>query len=79
MAVDSAAKRRSLSGVPFLPLVPGVTPDAAQPVAWRQQAGWGYSGISAAAATPYDPNRYAITRSRELHRSRNQFRDVPPS
>lgn len=50
MAIDTAAKRRSVCGVPFLPLGPGVTPDAAKAVAWRQQAGWGYSGIAAGAA-----------------------------
>ena len=45
MAIDSADKRRSASGVAFLPLGPGVTPDSTKPEAWRQQAGWGYSGI----------------------------------
>lgn len=45
MAIDTAAKRRSAAGVPFLPLGPGVTPDASKPVAWRQQSAWGYSGI----------------------------------
>ena len=49
MAIDTAAKRKSAAGVPFLPLGPGVTPDASKPVAWRQQAAWGYSGIVAAA------------------------------
>lgn len=50
MAIDSASKRKSAAGVPFLPLGVGVTPDASKPVEWRQQAGWGYSGI--APATP---------------------------
>lgn len=45
MAIDTAAKRRSAAGVAFLPLGPGVTPDATKPVAWRQQSAWGYSGI----------------------------------
>lgn len=43
MAIDTAAKRRSVSGITYL--VPGVTPNASKPVAWRQQSGWGYSGI----------------------------------
>lgn len=47
MAIDTAAKRRSAAGLPFLPLGPGVTPDAGKGQAWRQQAGWGYSGILA--------------------------------
>jgi hypothetical protein len=45
--IDTAAKRRSAGGVAFLPLGPGVTPNAAKNAAWRQQAGWGYSGIAA--------------------------------
>lgn len=37
--------------MPFLPLGPGVTPDAAAPVAWRQQAAWGYSGVEPAVVS----------------------------
>ena len=48
MAIDTAAKRRCVGGLPW-PLGPGVTPDAAKPVGWRQQAGRGYSGIAAGA------------------------------
>lgn len=47
MSIDTAAKRRSAAGIPFLPLGPGVTPDATPGQEWRQQAGWGYSGILA--------------------------------
>jgi hypothetical protein len=50
MALDTAAKRRSAGGVPFLPLGPGVTPDALAGQAWRQSAGWSYGGILAGAA-----------------------------
>ena len=49
MAIDTAAKRRCVAGIAFLPLTPGVTPDAAQPVEWRIQAAWGYSGITPAS------------------------------
>jgi hypothetical protein len=52
MPIDSAGKRRSVSGVAGVPLLPGVTPDAAEPVAWRQQAAWSYSGIAAYSAEP---------------------------
>lgn len=45
MAIDTAQDRRSASGVPFLPVGPGVTPDTLKPLAWRQEAAWGYSGI----------------------------------
>lgn len=44
MAVDTANKRRSASGLPFLPLGPSV-PVPAPPAATRQAAGWGYVGI----------------------------------
>lgn len=50
MAIDTAAKRQNVAGMPCLPLGPGVTPDAAKPVAWRQQAGWGYGGIAVSEA-----------------------------
>lgn len=49
MAIDSAQKRRSAAGVPCHPLGPGVTPNALKDQGWRQQAGWGYSGIAAGA------------------------------
>jgi hypothetical protein len=42
-AIDSAEKRRSISGIPFL--MPGVTPNIAKDQEWRQEAGWCYSGI----------------------------------
>lgn len=52
MAIDTAEKRRSASGVPFLPLGPGVTPNATKDHEWRQQVGWGYSGIVVAIPAP---------------------------
>lgn len=42
MAINTAEKRRMASGVAFLPLGLGVTPDASQDAAWRHQAGWSY-------------------------------------
>lgn len=55
MPIDTAAKRRSAASVAGVPWVPGVTPDAAKPVAWRQQSGWGYSGVAAGAAADDSP------------------------
>ena len=49
MAIDTAEKRRSAGGVHYLPLGPGVTPNVSKDSEWRQQAGWGYSGIPAAS------------------------------
>lgn len=48
MAIDTAQKRRSISGIPML--IPGVTPTATPDAAWRQEAGWSYSGILATGA-----------------------------
>lgn len=45
MAIDTAEKRRSAAGVPFVVLGPGVTPNAAKDQEWRQQSAWSYSGI----------------------------------
>lgn len=52
MAIDTAERRRSACGIPFLPLGPGVTPNASQDDEWRQQVAWGYSGISPEEPTP---------------------------
>ncbi len=49
MAIDNAEKRRSISGIGWL--MPGVTPNSAKDQEWRQEAGWSYSGIAAAAAS----------------------------
>ena len=49
MAIDSAEKRKSAAGVGFWIFGPGVTPNASKDAEWRQQAGWGYSGIAAGA------------------------------
>ena len=52
MAIDSAEKRRSAAGVAFLPLTPGVTPNAAKDVDWRQQAAWSYGGVPVSGEPP---------------------------
>lgn len=48
MAIDTAERRKSVSGV-WIPLIPGVTPNSAQDQEWRQEANWSYSGILAGA------------------------------
>jgi hypothetical protein len=48
VAIDSAEKRKSVAGITLL-WGPGVTPNVAKDAEWRQQAGYGYSGISAGA------------------------------
>jgi hypothetical protein len=50
--IDTAAKRRSAAGVAFLPLGPGVAPNASKDQAWRQSAAWSYTGILADSPTP---------------------------
>lgn len=51
MAIDSAEKRKSAANVSFWAGGVGVTPNSSMDVEWRQQAGWGYSGIGS-LATP---------------------------
>lgn len=46
MAIDTAEKRKSAAAV-WHTQIPGVTPNAAKDQEWRQQSGWGYSGILA--------------------------------
>jgi len=48
MAIDSAEKRRS-AGAVLVIFIPGVTADATKAAEWRQQSGWGYSGIAVGA------------------------------
>ena len=50
MSIDTAEKRASVAWLlPTGP--PTVTPNSAQDQEWRQEAGWGYSGILVAAFT----------------------------
>ena len=50
MAIDTAEKRRSaFNNFQLRTACPGVTPDVAKDAEWRKEAGWGYSGIAAAA------------------------------
>jgi len=49
MAIDTAEKRRAVAQVGFYWGGPGVTPNASKDVEWRQEAGWGYSGIAPAS------------------------------
>lgn len=46
MAIDTAEKRKSVSGVMGVPLIPGVTPNSSKDSEWRAEAGWSYSGIA---------------------------------
>ncbi|MCK5613527.1 hypothetical protein KAR91_67275 [Candidatus Pacearchaeota archaeon] len=45
MAIDTAEKRRSVSGVHWA-VAPGVTPESAKDAEWRSEAAYSYSGIS---------------------------------
>lgn len=46
MAIDTREKRQSVAWL--LPIsAPSVTPNASKDQEWRQQSGWGYSGILA--------------------------------
>jgi len=45
MAIDSAEDRRSAAVVGLVHHAPGITVNVSHDVEWRQQSGWGYSGI----------------------------------
>ena len=47
MAIDTAEKRKSISGIGGVPLIPGITNNAVRDGEWRQESGWSYSGIAA--------------------------------
>ncbi len=49
MAIDTAEKRKSISGINYIG-GPGVTPNSSQDQEWRQEVGYGYSGILAGVA-----------------------------
>lgn len=55
MALDTAEKRRSASIVSLYPLGPGVTPNSDKDQEWRQEAGYGYSGILAETVEAAEP------------------------
>lgn len=52
MAIDTAAKRRSVSGMLTGIVSVGITPSVTHNDAWRQDAGWGYRGIPVNPAPP---------------------------
>jgi hypothetical protein len=69
MAIDSAAKRRAIAGIIAGVTVVSVTPNGSQPIAWRQDAGWGYQGIEtlAQAITPTDDDADTTVTARTDH------------
>ncbi len=56
MAIDSAEKRKSISGI--WGGIPGVTPNSAQDEEWRKESGWSYSGIAIGAVVAGDAIYY---------------------
>ena len=51
---DTAVIRRNISGL-HTTSIPGVTPDNSKPLAWRKQAGWGYSDLTAPTVPEVEP------------------------
>ena len=67
MAIDTAEKRKAISGVvPFFAV--GVTPNASTDLEWRQEAGWGYPQGTPPASTGADVVPL-IARRRRIRRS----------
>ncbi len=54
MAIDTAEKRRSVSGLQQTQIA-GVTSNATKDQEWRQEVGWSYPAILAAGAAPLGP------------------------
>jgi len=78
MAIDTAERRKSVSGV-WIPLVPGVTPNSAKDQEWRQESNWSYSGILAStvvAGPPVEPIGVAVL-DPVLVRGRGRVDSVP--
>ncbi len=75
MAIDTAEKRKSLSGVGLMPFVmPGVTPNSDKDAEWRSQVGWRYSGIATAGIVTQ-----AYTVVRDLSGTETVIRDLSGS
>lgn len=67
MAIDTAEKRKCISGIlPYM--VVGVTPALAQDREWRVELGWGYMGVDGflLAVTPLHPNTPTISQSTSM-------------
>ena len=67
MAINSAEKRKSISGI-HMNICPGVTPNSGKDAEWRQESGFSYSGI--AAASP--PSGLSIPVAMNSYRQRHQ-------
>ena len=67
MAIDSAEKRKSISGVNYFN--PGVTPNSGQDQEWRQESGYSYSGI--AAGSPAGGPAVAVFGHQHFHNTLN--------
>jgi hypothetical protein len=59
MAIDDREKRQSVVGINMI-AGPSPTPTAAQDQAWRQEAGYSYSGILADAPVAVTGTRYGL-------------------
>ena len=49
MAIDNEEKRRSTVAISLYDMGPSVTPNSSPDLEWRQQVGYGYSGVAAGA------------------------------
>ena len=61
MAIDTAEKRKSISGIGIPCLIPGVTPNSGKDAEWRQESGWSYSGIAAGVGAAFVDKGWAWT------------------
>ena len=78
MAIDTAERRRSISGIPGPPLIAGVTSNPSQDQEWRQESGWSYAGILTGVAVVAESILRTL-RIPQIHRRRKarpHFTDV---
>ena len=59
MAIDSAEKRKAISGI-FMPFGPGVTPNVLKDAEWRGEVGFGYPFLSG-VTPPATPANFSVT------------------
>ena len=60
MAIDTAEKRKSISGIHLYAVGPGVTNNVAKDREWRQEAGYSYSAILEAGVAGPPPGSLTL-------------------
>ena len=62
MAIDNREKRQAVAALPHVIFAVNVTPNASQDIEWRQEAAWGYPGISPTGPFVGEPAKSIVPR-----------------